>query len=153
MEFGMSSTWFYILLALAAGATVPTQAGINARLNLFTQSPVISAGISFAVGTLVLAVYALVLRIGLPPLGAAAGHPWWIWGGGALGAFFVSAVIVLAVKLGATAMVALVLAGQLIMSIVLDHFGALGYPIHPINGWRLVGVGLLMVGAYLIKRF
>ena len=59
----------------------------------------------------------------------------------------------LAVKLGATAMVALVLAGQLIMSIVLDHFGALGYPIHPINGWRLVGVGLLMVGAYLIKRF
>ena len=45
------------------------------------------------------------------------------------------------------------LAGQLIMSIVLDHFGALGYPIHPVNGWRLVGVGLLMVGAYLIKRF
>ena len=60
----MSSTWFYILLALAAGATVPTQAGINARLNLFTQSPVMSAGISFAVGTLVLVVYALVLRIG-----------------------------------------------------------------------------------------
>ena len=149
----MSSTWFYILLALAAGATVPTQAGVNARLNLFTQSPVLSAGVSFAVGTLVLAVYALVLRIGLPPLGAAAGQPWWVWCGGALGAFFVSAVIVLAVKLGATSMVALVLAGQLIMSITLDHFGALGYPVHPVNGWRLIGVGLLIAGAYLIKRF
>lgn len=149
----MSSTWFYILLALAAGATVPTQAGINARLNLFTQSPVLSAGVSFAVGTVVLVVYAAALRIGLPPLAAAAGHPWWIWSGGALGAFFVSAVIVLAVQLGATAMVALVLAGQLVTSIVLDHYGLLGYPVHPVSGWRIVGVVFLFAGAYLIKRF
>jgi transporter family-2 protein len=149
----MPSTWFYVLLALAAGATVPTQAGINARLNQFTQSPVLSAGVSFAVGTLVLVVYAAALRIGLPPLSAAAGHPWWIWTGGALGAFFVSAVIVLAVKLGATSMVALVLAGQLITSITLDHYGILGYPVHPVNGWRIVGVMLLFAGAYLIKRF
>ncbi|MDD2604663.1 MAG: DMT family transporter [Desulfobacterales bacterium] len=149
----MTSTWCYILLALAAGATVPTQAGINARLNLFTHSPVLSAGISFAVGTGVLVLYAAALRIGLPPLATAAGHPWWIWSGGALGAFFVSAVIVLAVQLGATAMVALVLTGQLVTSILLDHYGLLGYPVHPANGWRIMGVVLLFAGAYLIKRF
>ena len=149
----MTSTWFYVLLALAAGATVPTQAGINARLDLFTQSPVLSAGVSFAVGTVVLALYAAARRIGLPPLAAVAGHPWWIWSGGALGAFFVSAVIVLAVQLGATAMVALVLTGQLVTSIVLDHYGLLGYSAHPVNGWRILGVALLFAGAYLIKKF
>ena len=149
----MSSIWFYILLALAAGATVPTQAGINARLNLFTHSPVLSAAISFAVGTAALVFYAAALRIGLPPVAAAAAHPWWVWTGGALGAFFVTSVIVLAAQLGATTMVALVLAGQLATSLALDHWGALGYPVHPVSAWRVLGVVLLAAGAYLIKRF
>ena len=149
----MPSTYLYILLALAAGATVPTQAGINARLNFFTHSPILSAAVSFAVGTVVLIAYAAALRIGLPPLAGAAAHPWWIWTGGALGAFFVTAVIVLAAKLGATTMVAFVLAGQLVMSLALDHWGALGYPVHPVSVWRVVGAILLASGAYLIKRF
>lgn len=50
-------------------------------------------------------------------------------------------------------MVALVLAGQLITSIALDQYGILGYPVHPVNGWRIAGVMLLVAGAYLIKRF
>ena len=47
----MSSVSPYVLLALAAGACLPTQAGINAQLNLWTRSPVLAGAISFAVGT------------------------------------------------------------------------------------------------------
>ena len=59
----MTSIWPFILLAFVAGFCLPTQAGINTQLNLWSQSAVLAATISFAVGTIGLLVYALVLRI------------------------------------------------------------------------------------------
>ncbi|BCR04469.1 membrane protein [Desulfuromonas versatilis] len=149
----MSPTVFFILLALLAGFSVPTQAGINAQLNLWTRSPVLASAISFAVGTLALVVYTLVARIPLPSLGTLSGHPWWIWIGGCLGAFFVASTVILAPKLGATTMVALILAGQMVASLLLDHFGWLGYPLHPISLGRIAGVLLLCAGIWLIRYF
>jgi len=149
----MSPTLFYILLAIAAGFCLPTQAGINAQLNLYTRSPVLAATVSFAVGTVALIAYALVTRTPLPPLAAAAGQPWWIWSGGFLGAFFVAVVVVLVPKLGATTMLGLILAGQLLASLFLDHFGLIGYAVHPISAGRLIGVALLATGVLLIRNY
>jgi transporter family-2 protein len=149
----MNSVLFYILLALAAGFCLPTQAGINAQLNLWARSPVLTAAISFAVGTVVLAAYALLLRLPLPPLATAVGRPWWIWSGGALGAFFVAAAVVLVPRLGATSMLSLILAGQMAASLFLDHFGLLGYPVHPVSAGRLLGAALLAAGVVLIRHF
>jgi transporter family-2 protein len=148
-----NSSLFYVLLALAAGLCLPTQAGINAQLNLWARSPVLTAAISFAVGTAVLVVYALLQRLSLPPLAEAAGRPWWIWTGGALGAFFVAVAVVLVPRLGATTMLALILAGQMGGSLLLDHFGLLGYPLHPVSAGRLLGVALLAAGVVLIRLF
>ena len=149
----MSTASLFILMALVAGISVPTQAGINAQLGLWTRSPVLAATISFAVGTLTLAIYTLVARIPLPPLTGIGGHPWWIWIGGALGAFFVTATIILVPKLGATTMVTTVLAGQMFASLLLDHFGLLGYPLHPVSFGRVAGVLLVGLGVWLIKVF
>ena len=149
----MSTATLFILMALVAGISVPTQAGINAQLGLWTKSPVLAATISFAVGTLTLITYTLVARIPLPALAGIGGHPWWIWIGGALGAFFVTSTIILVPKLGATTMVTTVLAGQMVASLLLDHFGALGYPLHPVSLGRIVGVLLVCVGVWLIKVF
>jgi len=149
----MTSLWFYILLALAAGACLPTQAGINAQLNRWTLSPVWTAAISFAVGTAALIVYGLLTRGPLTLQGLSAGTPWWVWTGGFLGAFFVSATVVLAPALGAAAMVALIIAGQMLVSLVLDHFGLLGYQPHPLTPWRLVGAALIVAGVVLVRRF
>lgn len=143
--------WCYILLALAAGLCLPTQAGINAQLGAWTRSPVSAALISFAVGTAGLLAYATVTRIPLPPLATAAAQPWWLWCGGLLGAFFVAAAVVLVAKLGATTMLALILAGQLLASLVYDHFGLLGFPVHPISPGRLLGICLLAGGVWLIR--
>ena len=149
----MSSMTLFILMALVAGISVPTQAGINAQLGLWTKSPVIAATISFAVGTTTLVIYTLATRIPLPAVAAIGGHPWWIWTGGALGAFFVTATIILVPKLGATTMVTTVLAGQMFASLLLDHFGWLGYPLHPISLGRIAGVALVCAGVWLIKAF
>ena len=147
----MHSYIFYVALAVTAGFCLPTQAGINTRLNLWTQSPVLAAAISFAVGTLALATYAFILRVPLPPVSNIKQYPWWIWSGGLLGAFLVAASVVLAPRLGAASMIALIVAGQMFASVILDHFGWIGYAVHPINPWRVIGVLLLVGGVVLIR--
>lgn len=149
----ITATLTAILLALAAGWCLPTQAGINARLGQATGSAILAATISFAVGTLALTLYAGLLRIPLPATGTLAELPWWVWSGGILGAFFVATTIILAPKLGATAMVALIIAGQMSASVLLDHYGWLGFQLHPVNPWRLLGIGLIVAGVVLVRRF
>ncbi len=142
-----------LFLAIAAGFCLPTQAGVNANLNLLTRSSILSAAISFAVGTIVLVIYALILKTPLPAAESISRSPWWIWIGGIIGAFFVVSTIILAPRLGAGAMVASVVAGQMLASMVLDHFGFIGYPVHPISTLRLVGVIMLFGGVILIRWF
>ncbi len=149
----MSSMTLFLLMALLAGISVPTQAGINAQLSLWTRSPVLASTISFMVGTLTLILYSLITRIPLPTFTTAGNHPWWIWVGGALGAFFVTTTIILVPKLGATTMVTMILAGQMFASLLLDHFGLLGYPLHPISLGRIAGVLMLCGGVWLIKTY
>lgn len=149
----MSNLLTLILMALAAGFCMPVQAGINAQLSLWTRSPVLAATVSFAVGTLALCGFVLATRTPLPAPGGLAAAPWWVWVGGVLGAYFVAATVILAPKLGATSMLALILAGQMVSSLALDHFGWLGYPVHPISGLRLLGVGLIVAGVYLVRFF
>jgi bacterial/archaeal transporter family-2 protein len=147
----MNSVILYIVLAIAAGFCLPTQAGINTRLNLWTQSPVLAAAISFAVGTVALFTYAIILRVPLPSVSSLKQYPWWIWSGGFLGAFLVASTIILAPRLGAAAMLALIVSGQMFASVVLDHYGLIGYAVHPINTWRVCGVLLLVGGVVLIR--
>lgn len=147
----MKEVIIYIILAVAAGFCLPTQAGINSRLNLWTHSSILAAAISFAVGTAGLVVYAVILRIPLPAMSSLKEYPWWIWTGGFLGAFLVAATVVLAPRLGAASMIALIVTGQMAASVLLDHFGLIGYPVHPINVWRVCGAFLLVGGVVLIR--
>lgn len=144
---------FYVIIALLAGACAPTQAGINAQLRLFTQDPVLAALISFAVGTLALFSYALSVHIPWPSFQVFSHIPLWQWTGGLLGAFLVVVTVILAPKLGAATMLALLVAGQMTTSLILDHYGLIGYQQHPMNVWRIVGVALVVTGVVLLKKF
>lgn len=147
----MTRFWLLALLALLAGICIPTQAGINSQLSVWTRSPVLAATISFAVGTLVLIIYVVLIRLPFPEFGAVAEQPWWVWTGGALGAFFVATSIYLAPRLGATTMLAWFLAGQFSASLLLDHYGWLGFTQQPITSVRILGIILVAVGALLIR--
>lgn len=147
----MTRFWFLAFLALFAGICVPTQAGINSQLGVWTRSSVTAATISFGVGTLVLILYLLLLRIPVPELGTVSTQPWWVWTGGALGAFFVVTTIYLAPRLGATTMLAWFLVGQFSASLLLDHYGWLGFTQQPISLTRIFGIILIAAGALLIR--
>ena len=81
----------------------------------------------------------------------AGDPPWWVWVGGLLGAFYVLGSIVTAPRLGAATLVALILAGQSIASLLVDHYGWVGFPEHPITALRVVGIALLAGGVLLVR--
>jgi len=140
------------LFALLAGALLPLQAGINAQLRTTLGHPVTTALVSFLVGTVALAGVCLALRVPVPTGAALGRSPLWVWTGGLLGAVYITLAVVLAPRLGATALVALVVTGQLVASLALDHFGWVGYPHRPVDAGRLVGVALLVAGVLLVQR-
>lgn len=140
----------YIFMGLLAGAVMPAQAGINYKLRTFLGDPVLAAFVSFVVGTLALATLALVQRTPLPAWQDVARAPWWVWVGGFMGAYVVGSSVVLAPRLGATAMLALIVAGQMLASVVIDHYGWFGYRVDPVNLRRVLGTLLLVAGAWLV---
>jgi transporter family-2 protein len=138
-----------LLVMFCGGVAVAVQPSINARLaqrvGAFESSLV-----SFAVGTL--AMLAIVMLAGRGSLRAVAGAPWWELSGGLFGAFFVTLTILLVPRLGTTALMAAIIAGQLTMGALLDHFGAFGLRHIPLSPLRLAGICLLAAGALLIVR-
>lgn len=142
-----------MLTALLAGALMPVQAGVNARLRGFLGDPLLAALVSFAVGTLALVAVIVATRAPLPTVAMAAAAPWWSWLGGTLGAFFVAVTVILAFKLGATGLMAWIIAGQLVASVLLDHTGAIGFAVREITWQRMLGVALLMCGAVLVNEY
>jgi transporter family-2 protein len=142
---------FFIALAVTAGAVLPLQAAINARLASLVGSPLWAACISGAVLTVALAVFAAAtLRAG-PRVDGLLGAPWWIWTGGLCGAVLLSATTATAPRLGTANMVALIMAGQAICSLLLDKYGALGLPVLPLTGKRIAAAVLLLAGAALMR--
>jgi len=73
--------------------------------------------------------------------------------GGAFGAFYVAASIVAAPRLGAAALVAAIVAGQSIASVVVDHYGWVGFEPKPVNAGRLLGMALVGTGVALVRFF
>ena len=141
-----------LLLALAAGALIALQFGVNAALRGFLGSCAFFATfVSYAVGTLASLVCLLVLRPAVPSWSRVAAVPWWAWIGGAVGVGYVTASMLLAPKLGATGLIVLLVAGQLLASVIFDHYGLLGYAVRPFNGWRALGCVLLVAAVLIIK--
>lgn len=145
--------WIFLFSALVAGMLAPLQAGLNGKMGRAIGDPVYAALISFVVGSLGLFVYALAGRVNFTVIRQAWGLHWAVWGAGLLGAFYVTAVIILTPRLGAALTFGLVVAGQLIMAVFLDHFGLLGVSVQPFGWMRLTGILLITVGVFLIRKF
>jgi transporter family-2 protein len=140
------------VLGLVAGFGLSVQVGMNSQLRRVLQSANTAALISFLVGTVALIALLLATRSPLPERATLAAVPWWAWFGGMLGAFYVASSTVVAAELGTASLLGLALAGQLATALVIDHFGWLGMPVHPLTWMRLAGVGLLVAGVWLISR-
>lgn len=149
----MNIVIFYIVFALLAGATLPTQAAVNNRMAQTIGNPILAALISFLVGTISLLSYILLTGTPLSPLAAVRNAPPIAWIGGLIGAFFVASTVALVPKLGVAMTFSLVIAGQMIVTLIIDHFGMLAVPVREISLPRIVGMILIIGGVILIRRF
>jgi transporter family-2 protein len=114
---------------------------------------VIAAFISFLVGTIVLSLYILITRKYSIQWSGLKSAPIWLFTGGMIGAFYVAAITFIVPTLGAALTFALVISGQLLAAVVIDHFGWLGMATREITAGRVVGAILLIAGVILIRRF
>ncbi len=139
------------LLAMAAGVSVVVQQAINANLRASLDSAVWAGFVSYAVGTLCMLTAIILLREAIPSAPMLARSNWWAWIGGAFGAIFIAISIFLVPRLGAATFIALLVAGQMIASLVIDNYGLFGVPQHSADLPRLAGAALL-VGAVILMR-
>jgi transporter family-2 protein len=149
----MSNTYLYMLIALLAGAMMPTQAATNNKMAAFVDSPILAALVSFAVGTLALFAYVLLTGIPVGDLAGLKNAPPVAWIGGFLGAFFVAAAVTLVPRLGVAMTFSLIIAGQMVVTLVIDHFGLLGVPVKEVSLIRVGGILLITAGVVLIRKF
>jgi transporter family-2 protein len=141
-----------IALALTAGVSLVIQQILNANLRVQLDSAVWSGFMSYFVGVLCMVALAVALREPIPSAAVIARIPWWAWTGGMFGALFIALAILVAHQLGAAALFALLVTGQMVAAIALDHFGWLGLPQRQIDLPRLIGVCLLIGGVVMIRR-
>jgi transporter family-2 protein len=137
-------------MAFCVGIIISVQAAVNSQLaGALGANSALAALISFAVGTVVLALVAVV-RGGLGEAFAAMGSlPAWKFSGGILGAVFVFGTVFLAPRIGLLNLVVLVIAGQLLTSIAIDHFGLVQMAVRNVSPIRLAGALVMVLGVAL----
>ena len=142
----------FALIAAAAGVSFVAQQAVNANLRASIDSAAWAGFVSYLGGTICMAVLAFILRDPWPVGTAFARSNWWAWSGGFFGAIYIAISILLLPRLGAAMVVALIVVGQMLGSVMFDHYGWMGLPEHPVDWPRIVGA-LLLIGGVVLIRF
>ena len=144
-------TVLFMLLVLAIGGLMPIQGSINAQMGQVLGHPLRGTLMNFLTGGILLVII-LLIWAGFPASSDLLQAPWYLYTGGFMGVLFVTAMLTLIPQLGALRVVAAVVVGQLIVSTIIDHFGLLKVPVHSISLTRVLGIGCLVIGLYLVNR-
>jgi transporter family-2 protein len=132
----------------------PAQAGANAQLRKSTDNDaVFSAVIVYGSGLACMLIAHLFVRQAWPTGSKLENVPWWAWFGGLLSIASTLAGITLAQKMGSGTFTGLTLTASVIMSIVLDNFGLIGFTQHTASWPRIAGGVLMIAGLWLVARF
>lgn len=145
------STIFFALLAAGAGCCIALQATANTAFRRTLDSPLYAAYFSICGTILTATLFMLAVRPPAPSMSAVRSTVWWNWIGGPLGAVIVLAGAALVWRLGAAAFIALVVGGQLLCSLFLDHFALMGLQQQPLSPGRLFGAMLVVAGVLCVK--
>lgn len=146
----MNERTISLLAALIGGAFIPVQVALNTLLRRYMGEPMQVTFVSYLVGTLTAFFICFMARYPLPTSAALTQSSWWMWTGGCLGTVYVWATIVATLRIGATLTLALTFAGQMIASLFLDHYGAIGLTKHSASPTRIAGVVIVMLGVSLV---
>ena len=153
MKISTMDSSVYIILTLFVGLCLPIMASANGSLSKSFGSPFTA---TFGIFALAIGLIGLIVLFTNSPgitVGSISQTNWKMW----LGAFIVVMNIVtftiVPEKIGAANMIVFFIAGQLISSVFVEHYGLLNFPIHQITWQRVLGIALLIVGVVMIKKF
>jgi bacterial/archaeal transporter family-2 protein len=146
-----NSNWIFYLWVVAAGVSLGLQQVLNAKLRFELGSPWLAGLASYAVGTLAMIVAILLTATAWPTAATLSRTSWSSWGGGLLGAIFIATVILTLPRLGAATVLALIVVGQMLGSLVVDHYGLFGVAQQSASPIRLAGAALLILGVVLVR--
>jgi len=142
----------WIFIAFISGVFLPIQAGANIRLGKSIDNVVYASMISFIIAVLTLLIYITITKQHVTWAGIKAA-PAYAWIGGALGAFYVTATVLAFPRIGPAITFGLVVAGQMVITVLMDHFNIMVAQQHSINIWRILGVMLVVAGVVVIRKF
>ena len=145
--------WGLLLFAALAGVLNTIQSGTNTQLAKALGQPGWSVAIVGCVTMLTGVAYAVATHNRLPTADAIAHVSWWGWVGGMLGAVFVLSALLVAKEVGAAVFLATTVTAGVVTSLAMDHFGMLGFDVHPAGAGRLAGGALMVAGLVLIAHF
>jgi transporter family-2 protein len=147
----MKAVWFVIVFI--AGTLLPLQAGLNARFGKSIDSPLFASLFAFIVGALAVAVYMPFTKESVTWSGLRS-TPLYYWlGGGLTGAVYITTTMLALPRIGMALTFGLVVAGQVIIAVILDHYNVLVAEQHTFNAWRLLGIVLIILGVIVVRKF
>lgn len=145
--------WIFLFFAFLIGISNAVQSGVNAQLRESLNSPILAALTSFLVGLVVLLIaFACFNQHPVPGISDFKQVSWTRYLGGLMGAFYVLTVIFIIRDIGPANMICMVVAGQMVAAITVDHYGLQGFAVHQITLPRVAGAVLLVAGVYLILK-
>ncbi|TLX77760.1 DMT family transporter [Labilibacter sediminis] len=145
--------YIYTLIVIFIGCFLAIQGSINTQLTSYLKHPLQGALVNFVVGAICLVGLNFIFKTQVPDMNAVKAAPWYLFLGGMLGAVFVSSVIFFIPKIGVTTVLAASIAGQLIASSIIDHYGFFGLSVHQISVGKIAGILLLLSGIFLIQKY
>ncbi|ELH1863331.1 DMT family transporter [Staphylococcus pseudintermedius] len=151
-QSGHNGPW--MLSGMIIGFTPPIQTAINSHLGQTLHSPFFASLVSFTVGASALIILTLMLHRHVKIHATSEQHgplKWWHFVGGALGVIFVTTNIILTPVIGVTFTLITVMVGQIIMGLLIDHFGLFGVPHRHITKQRLLGFMLIIIAIIIIQ--
>lgn len=150
------SFYIWLIIGFIFGFGPPIQTTINSSLGQQLQSPVMAALVSFTIGTILLFILTLIFNRSFKiasynPTQGKLKPLYFI--GGTLGVIFVTTNIILMPHLGAAVTTIIVMLGQMIMGIIIDHFGLFGTPTNKVTLRKIIGIIAIMLGIVLLRFF
>ena len=143
----------YSLWAFCAGMAFTIQSGLNSQLRQVIGNPIQASFFSYLGGTVTMLICLIFGSMSVLPSVSILGKiRWWQMTGGMFGAFYVYAIIMTVLKIGSANMFSLIVAGQLLLAVIFDHFGLLGFNVHKLTVLRLLGVVVMVMGVYMIQK-
>lgn len=148
----MKTDIIFLALALITGALIPIQAATNAQFSKSIGNPIITGLMVFTVGLIGMILFVLVSRTAFPMRQQLASAPVSGYLGGIIVATYVVMITVLVPRIGVGAAIGLIVTGQIICAVTIDHFGLFNVAVRSISLTRVLGMLLMIAGIYLVMK-